>query len=252
MTKIVILDDEKHCTDILADMISRMSENYELTGVFNDPREALEFVSSNAIDLLFLDIEMPVMNGFVFLDKILPADFDIIFTTAYDQYAIRAFQYSAINYLLKPITEKSVVQAIHNWEQRKRKINMEQWKMFQHYIGKDNPKHLRIALPTGVGYDIMNIEDIVRCQSENNYTYIHLENGSKSLICRTLKEVESILSEQKFIRVHRSHLINPKYVKTVSKHDGGTLIMSDGSEIPVSRQKRNSINEIMDVMLRFE
>ncbi len=251
MPKIIILDDEEHCTDILSDLISRMPADYKITDVFNDPFEALTYIQKNEIDLLFLDIEMPGMNGFTFLDKILPVNFDIIFTTAYDQYAIRAFQYSAINYLLKPITEKAIVQSLSAWEQRKNKTKTEQWNMLSSFIKDSEKVQTKIALPTGVGHEIMEIKDIVRCQAESNYCNFYFADGNKMLVCRTLKDVETILSEQDFFRVHQSHLINPKYVKTVSRQDGGTLIMTDGSKVPVSRQKRSYMKTIMDNMLNF-
>lgn len=252
MTEIIILDDEQHCTDILASLIKKCSPEYHIKGVFNCPNDALAFIRDNKFDLLFLDIEMPIMNGFKLLDKILPADFDVIFTTAYDQYAIRAFQYSAINYLQKPISEKAIVTALMNWEQRRRKTNEAQWEMLQSLIDNTDKVQDKIALPTGTGYDIIEIKEIVRCVSDNNYTYFYLADGSRTLICKTLKEVESMLTEQQFFRVHQSHLINPKFVKNISKQDGGSLIMADGAEVPVSRQKRQYISDILNSMLHFE
>lgn len=249
---IVIVDDERHCSEMLSTLIAKVHPDYQVTAVFDDPKAALAFIQEHAFDLLFLDIEMPGMNGFALLDKILPVNFDIIFTTAYDQYAVRAFQYSAINYLLKPISEKAIVQALSSWEQRRKKTNAEQWQMLQQLISGTGEVQRKIALPTGTGYDIIEIEKIVRCQSENNYTYFFFADGSRSLICRTLKEVEGMLSEQTFFRVHQSHLINPKYVKNISKQDGGTLVMADGTEVPVSRQKRSAVNSILDTMLRFD
>lgn len=252
MTEIVIIDDELHCSDILSRLIKEIHPDYTIKGVFKYPADALAFIEENEFDLLFLDIEMPIMNGFTLLDKILPVNFDIIFTTAYDQYAVKAFQYSAINYLLKPITEKAIVSALASWEQRRRKINDEQWKILQNLISGTDEVQDKIALPTGTGYDIIEIKDIMRCQSENNYTYFFFADGSRTLICRTLKDVEAMLSEQQFFRVHQSHLINPTFVKNISKQDGGTLIMADNTEIPVSRQKRNHINDILDTMLRLD
>lgn len=251
MHKIIILDDEKHCTDILSNLISQIPGEYQIVGVFNDPFEALKYIRQNEIDLLFLDIEMPGMNGFTFLDKILPINFDIIFTTAYDQYAIRAFQYSAVNYLLKPITEKAIVHSLATWDQRRNKTKNEQWKILQSLIRDTEKEQTKIALPTGIGHEIIEIKDIVRCQAESNYSNFYFSDGKKMLVCRTLKDVESILSEQDFFRVHQSHLINPKYVKTISKQEGGTLIMSDGSKVPVSRQKRSYLKSILDSMLNF-
>lgn len=252
MTEIVIIDDEKHCSDILSMLIHKVHPKYHVKAIFKCPREALSFIQENEFDLLFLDIEMPAMNGFALLDKILPVNFDIIFTTAYDEYAIKAFQYSAINYLLKPITEKEIVGALTSWEKRRKKTNNEQWKMLQKLIADTDEIQDKIALPTGTGYDIVEIKNIVRCQSENSYTYFFFANGSKTLICRTLKDVEMMLSDQQFFRVHQSHLINPKFVTNISNQDGGTLIMADGTEVPVSRRKRSYIKDILDSMLHFE
>src|SRR3546814_7520327 len=129
MAEIVVIDDELHCSDILSTLIMKVNPDYHIKGVFKYPAEALSFIQENEFDLLFLDIEMPIMNGFKLLDNILPVNFDVIFTTAYDEYAIRAFQYSAINYLLKQITEKAIVSALASWEQRRTKINDEHRKI---------------------------------------------------------------------------------------------------------------------------
>jgi len=252
MTKIIIIDDETHCINVLENLISKINPNYRVIGTFTNPLLGLEFIKNNKPDLLFLDIEMPNLNGFALLDHILPIDFDIIFTTAYDQYAIKAFQYSAINYLLKPITEKNIVKAISSWEKRRNKTSDKQWRLLQEHLNKTDNAPSQIALPTGVGYQIVDVENIVRCQSDNNYTNIFCNQEKRVLISRTLKEIEALLSVHNFIRVHQSHLINPKYVKGILKQDGGSLIMKDNAEIPVSRQKTKQINDILETMLRFK
>ncbi|MCB0463743.1 MAG: LytTR family DNA-binding domain-containing protein [Flavobacteriaceae bacterium] len=252
MVKIIIIDDELHCVDVLLNLIKKVHPDYEVTGTFCNPLMGLEFLKNNPPDLLFLDIEMPNLNGFVLLDRILPMNFDIIFTTAYDKYAIRAFEYSAINYLLKPITEKSIVKALSNWEKRRKKTSMEQWQLLQNKIGSSINNVSKIALPTGKGYHIVDIKNIVRCESNNNYTYFFLNNENKLLICKTLKEIEEMLHDFGFLRVHQSHLINPQFVRAILKQDGGTLVMNDDKTIPVSRQKRNEINGILKSMLQFK
>ncbi len=252
MTKIIIIDDEVHCTKVLENLITKIQSEYSITGIFTNPLEGLAFIQNNPPDLLFLDIEMPNLNGFALLDKLLPIDFDIIFTTAYDQYAIKAFQYSAINYLLKPITERNIVKAISNWEKRRKKTSIKQWRLLQNHYQNTPKNHSQIALPTGVGYQIVEIQNILHCQSDSNYTNIFCKDGNKVLISRTLKEIEELLSDHGFIRVHQSHLINPHYVKGIIKHDGGSLIMQNEVEIPVSRQKSKQINEILETMLRFK
>ena len=251
MKKIIIIDDETHCINVLTSLIKKVNTDYEIIGTFSNPETGLEFIKNNPPDLLFLDIEMPNLNGFALLDKILPIDFDIIFTTAYDQYAIRAFEYSAINYLLKPITEKSIVKALSGWEKRRKKTTIEQWQLLHNNINSPVINASRIALPTAVGYHIVDIKNIVRCESDNNYTYFFFVNENNLLICKTLKEIEKMLSDYGFLRVHQSHLINPQFVKAILKQDGGTVLMNDKKEIPVSRQKRNEINNILESMLRF-
>lgn len=252
MTKIIIIDDELHCTKVLETLIGKIHSDYNIIGIFTNPLEGLEFIKKNTPDLLFLDIEMPNLNGFALLDKLLPIDFDIIFTTAYDHYAIKAFQYSAINYLLKPITERNIVSAISAWEKRRNKTSPEQWRLLQNHFRDTPQNHSQIALPTGVGYQIVDISNIVRCQSDSNYTNIFCKSDNKILISRTLKEIEELLSDHGFLRVHQSHLINPQFVKGILKHDGGSLIMQDNEEVPVSRQKSKQINEILETMLRFK
>jgi len=252
MTKIIIIDDEMHCANVLENLINKVHSDYTIAGIFTNPKQGLEYLQNNPPDLLFLDIEMPHLNGFSLLDKLLPVDFDIIFTTAYDQYAIKAFQYSAINYLLKPISEKNIVKALSSWEKRRKKTSPEQWELFQKNLEISSKERLKLALPTGVGYQIVEISTIVRCQSDNNYTNVFFKDGNKILISRTLKEIDDILLEHGFLRVHQSHLINPEYVKGILNQDGGSLIMPDNEEIPVSRQKRKQINEILESMLRFK
>ncbi|MEO8934226.1 MAG: LytTR family DNA-binding domain-containing protein [Xanthomarina sp.] len=252
MIKIIIIDDESHCISVLESLIDKLRADYEITGTFTNPLQGLEFIKNNPPDVLFLDIEMPNLNGFALLDNLLPIDFDVIFTTAYDQYAIKAFQYSAINYLLKPITEKNIVKAFSDWEKRQKKTTNKQWQLLQENIKNSNKECSKIALPTGIGFQIVEINNIVRCQSDSNYTYIFCSDEKKILISRTLKEIEDLLKDHGFIRVHQSHLINPNYVKGILKQDGGSLMMSDDEEIPVSRQKAKQINDILETMLRFK
>lgn len=252
MTNIIIIDDEAHCTNVLASLVEKVNADYNIIGIFNNPLKGLDFIKSNPPDLLFLDIEMPNMNGFALLDNLMPINFDVIFTTAYDQYAIKAFQYSAMNYLLKPITEKNIVKALSNWKKRREKTSQEQWQLLQSHLKNANKNCSQIALPTGVGYQIADIKNIVRCQSDSNYTYIFCKDENKILISRTLKEIEELLQDHSFVRVHQSHLINPHFVKAILKQDGGSILMHDEVEIPVSRQKGKQINEILETMLRFK
>lgn len=133
-----------------------------------------------------------------------------------------------------------------------KKTSNKQWALLQNHLKGNNEECSQIALPTGVGYQIVEIKNIVRCQSDSNYTFIYCKDDNRVLISRTLKEIEELLKNHGFVRVHQSHLINPKFVKGILKQDGGSLIMHDDTEIPVSRQKSKQINEILDTMLRFK
>lgn len=252
MQRIVIIDDEKHCTDILESLLLKIHSNYKIVGVFNDPIEALNFVKNNEIDLLFLDIQMPKMDGFRFLDQLEGVDFDVIITTAFDQYAIKAFEYSAMHYLLKPISEKALDKAIQTWSQNKKKVLPMQWDMLKSFLGDKEKKKDKLALPTRLGFEIVDLDTIVRCRAESNYVLIVFKDNKSLLVSRTLKELEELLVEHSFLRVHQSHLINLNYIKAVLKIDGGTFIkMTDDEEVPVSRQKRNYVYKILENKLHF-
>lgn len=254
MSRIIILDDEKHGTDILVSLIKQLRPEYTIVGVFNDPLIALDFIKENksAIDLLFTDIQMPKMNGFSVLDNAFPFPFDVVFTTAFDHYAIKAFQYSAINYLLKPINGKELEVVLLNREQRKNRTSAERWNLMKEMIKEGEKEVVKIALPTRNGYEIIDIQSIVRCESENNYTYFYCSSGAKTMISKSLKEVEELLSPYSFLRVHQSHLINAKFVKQINKNDGGSILMEDNATVPVSRQKKGVIEEILNKNIRFE
>jgi len=251
MTNIIIIDDEAHCINVLKNLIEKIPADYVITGTFTNPLLGLEFIKQQPPDLLFLDIEMPNLNGFAFLDTLQPIGFDVIFTTAFSQYAVKAFRYSAINYLQKPITEKDIVKAFSYWSKRQKKISQKQWELLHDYLGDNSQEQPKIALPIAGGYHIVSIKSIVRCQSDNNYTYIFCDDENKILISRTLKEIDGLLKDHGFFRVHQSHLINPNFVKAILKQGGGSLIMVDDTEIPVSRQQGKKINEILEKMLQI-
>lgn len=254
MIKVVIVDDEKHCTDILEMLIEKEYPEYEIFGIFNNPLEAVEFIQNNKIDLLFLDIQMPKLTGFRLLDSIVDINFDVIFTTAFDQFAIRAFDYSAFHYLLKPITKKALTSTIASWEIRRKQIKSEQWEMMNE-VRKNKNEAIEIeklALPIGGGYKVIHLKELVRCQSESNYTSFHFNNGEVLLVSRTLKDVEELLNGKTFFRTHQSHLINTDFVVKISREEGGSIHMSDGKEVPISRQRKSSIQTILDKMLKLD
>lgn len=241
----VLIDDEIHCTESLALIMEVSVPEIKVLGKFNDTSKALKFLQNNPVDLLFLDIEMPEMNGFELLSKLNRLPFDVVFVTAYDQYAIKAFTYSAISYLLKPVDGDDLRETIDRWLEKKSKsLSLNQLQLMRDLlVNTSNPK-TKVALPTNDGLEFLEIQSITRCESESNYTRIYCTDNNRYLICRTLKEVEKILQENGFIRVHHSHLINPQYIRKFIRHDGGFIVMNDGQQISVSRTKKDRLFEL--------
>ncbi|AQG79438.1 LytR/AlgR family response regulator transcription factor [Spirosoma montaniterrae] len=243
--KVILLDDEKLATELLALKLRKLGMGVEIIAQFNQPEVALETLRTTPFDLLFLDIEMPRLNGFDLLAQLDPFSFDVIFTTAYDQYAIRAFRYSALSYLLKPIREDELREVIVRWQQRSvRQLHQAQLSLLrEQYQTPTTAPRSRIALPTNEGHAIVEIADIVRCMADASYTHIYLTNNRTLLICRTLKEVEQALDTSGFVRTHHSHLINPAYLTKIVRQDGGYLLMADGAQVPVTKLKRDWLLE---------
>lgn len=243
MIRAILIDDEKPATEVLDMKLKRLNMGVEVLAKFNQPEAAIEFIKVTAFDILFLDIEMPRLNGFDLLHHFSDFHFDVIFTTAYDHYAIRAFKVSALSYLLKPIEESDLREALGLWQQKKiKQLQGPQIQTFYEHLTPKTPPH-RIALPTNEGHEIIEIAQIVRCMADTSYTHFQMSDGQKIVICRTLKEVEQALEPNGFVRVHHSHLVNPEYIKKIIKQEGGYLLMTDGSQVPVTKQKRDWLVE---------
>lgn len=246
--RVAILDDELHCVESL--VLHLQSLFPEITVVYKStsPVEALEKLKTMDFDLLFLDIEMPIMNGFEFLNNMEEIEFDVIFTTAYSQYAVKAFKAQAINYLLKPLDEEELRSALLTYMDDKKASKRTPENLEELLNGFVREKSLKdkIAIPVSDGIEFINVEDIVYCQSHSNYTSIHLENKKKLMFSKTLKDTELILNKYGYLRIHQSYLINPGHLKKYIRHDGGSVIMSDDTEIPISASKRNAIMTYLD------
>lgn len=246
---IAIIDDEVHCIESLVIHLKELFPKANVVYKTNKVQEAVEKLKELPIDLLFLDIEMPGINGFQLLDAIPDREFDTIFTTAYSEYALKAFKAKAVSYLLKPIDETELKEAVENWkEMKKSTINTQNQNIDEvlDHLKKEGFMKSKISVPISDGYEFIEVNDIIYCNSQSNYTYLHLTDGSKVLVSKTLKEVESALANFFFIRVHQSYLINPNYMKRFSRNDGGYIIMENKESIPVSNSKRNLIVNLFD------
>lgn len=244
MIRAVILDDEEHCTKTIEILLKELCPQVEIDAVFNLPIEAIQYLAHKKIDVLFLDIEMPFINGFELLNRLEPIDFKVVFTTAYDKFAIKAFKYSAFDYLLKPIDEAELVSTVNLLE--KNFQGNQQLDLLMSMINNKTRKVDKIALPSNEGLEFVLIHEIVRCESDSNYTRLILINSKVLLVSRTLKEMTDLLVEFGFVRIHNSHLINPDHIKKYIKSGGGYLILHDGLEVPISRQKKDKVLSLLN------
>ncbi len=240
MYKTIIVDDEKGCRDSLESLLKDFSE-INIIATVDSITLAQEAIVNLQPQLVFLDIEMPSGTGFELLEKISPINFDIIFTTAYDQYAIKAIKYSALDYLLKPIDPNELTESINRFSSKKHDQNLinDKFKTLLNNISGENT-HQKIAIPDGEGLNFIKISDIIRFQSDGSYTYMHvLGNKKPTLISKPIGDYQEMLTNEPFVRIHRSHLINLQHVAKYVKGEGGYAIMSDDSKVEISRRKKS-------------
>src|SRR5687767_5427930 len=217
MIRAIIVDDEPYCCDTLETMLEKYCPGVELIAVCHSGEEAIAGIKQNQPDLVFLDIEMPRMNGFDMLQKIGAINFEIIFTTSNDQYALKAIRFSALDYLLKPVDDDELKQAVQKLIRRSQKPIQQQLELLLQKLHQPAIPVTKIALPTMEGLEMVFISTIISCEAESNYTTVFLKNKRKMVISRTLKEMEELLEDYSIIRVHRCYLINlnevEKYIK---------------------------------------
>ena len=243
MLRTIIIDDEADAIESLTVLLSDFIDGIELLGSAKGVDDGVQLINTLKPQLIFLDINMKDGTGFDLLNRFDKFPFQVIFVTAYDQYAVKAFKYAALDYLLKPID----LQELRNSVERARNFiltNNNPDYQFVRSVYKD-PFPVKLALPNLEGFDLVEINRIIRCEGQNNYTTVLLEGGKKYLVSKTLKEYESILVLHGFIRVFQSHLINTKYIQRYIKGRGGTVIMSDGVHIPVSRDKKEFLLKVI-------
>ena len=248
MVKAVIIDDEKKSRQALTGLLERYCHNVIILGEAEGVRSGIEMIKSTSPDVVFLDIQMQDGSGFRLLQSFEKIDFEIVFTTAFDQYAIKAIRFSALDYLLKPIVPQELIEAVRKVED----LKMARQQNIQENINVlleniQNPAESRkIILSTAEKIHVVDVDDIIRCESDNYYTKFFFLDGSRLLISKTLKENESLLRGHQFIRSHKSHLVNTKYIRGFVKSDGGYILMSDNSKVPVSRRRKELIMETLN------
>jgi two-component system LytT family response regulator len=243
--KAVIVDDEKDSRQILANYLAKYCPEVQVCGFGESVSTGLAAIEAHHPDIVFLDIEMPYGNGFDLLDKVGQVDFETVFVTAFDTYAIQALNLSAAYYLLKPIDIDELIKAVTKIKEERAAEN------YKHHaqVLLDNlraPSPQKIMLPTLEGFEIVSINTILYCEAVDNFTRFHFETGTPLLICRTLKYFEEVLGEHGFLRIHRSHLIHPHHVIRYSKGKGGFVTMKDKRELEVSPSKKKELLELFE------
>lgn len=239
MIKALIVDDEKNSCEALQLLLERSCPEIEIISTAHSGTEALKKIQTSHPQLVFLDIEMPNMNGFQLLEQLSKIDFELIFTTSYDQYAIKAFKFSAIDYLLKPVDREELEKAVEKVSKKLTNNINQQLDILLQKINQPSAPVQKIALPTMQGLELVSIDSIINCSANSNYTEFFLTDKRKILVSRTLKEIEELLEDHSFLRVHHSHIINLNAITRYAKGEGGYLIMSDGSTVDVSRSRKD-------------
>jgi two-component system LytT family response regulator len=237
MIRAIIIDDEPESRKVVANILNNFCKDVTILGEADGVASGIKLINQEQPDVIFLDIQMPDGDGFDILESFETITFHVIFITAYNQYAIKAIEFSAIDYLLKPLDPAKLLKAVEKLKNLSPKTNQSSERVEMLLKNKNNIS--KIALPTLNGYRFVRVRDIIRCEANNNYTSFYLQTTEKIVVTRTLKDFELILKDDSFIRVHQSHLINVDYVEQYIKGDGGTAIMSDGSEVEISRRKKD-------------
>ncbi len=239
--KAIIIEDELDSRETLRNYLGKYCPEVKLLAECPDIKEGKAAIQKLHPELVFLDIEMPYGNAFDLLEQLGETNFEIIFVTAFSQYAIQAFNRSAVHYILKPLDIDELILAVGKTKERlKAKQEVNHTRLLLDNLSAGNIGKQKIALPLMDGFEVVRIQEIVYCEANDNFTHFHFVDGSKSLICRKLKFYEEHFSDLNFCRVHRSFLINLDYVKRYIKGKGGTVIMENGKQIQVANARKKA------------
>ncbi|WP_440121142.1 LytR/AlgR family response regulator transcription factor [Tenacibaculum sp. Ill] len=243
----ILVDDMPTALEMLQNDLTQFHPEIEIIGTAKSVVEASKALRKQQPDILFLDIMLGDGTGFDVLEIHPNLTSKIIFVTASDEYAIKAFKFAAIDYVLKPYSNEDLANAI-NKAKDQIKPDKEQLTVLQQSITKPNQRPKKISLNTSDKIMVVNLDDIVRCQSDNNYTEFFMNDGQKILVGKTLKHFADMLKEYDFLRVHQSHLINIQFIKEFIKSDGGYLVLKNKTTVPVSVRKKNEVINVLEKM----
>jgi len=246
MIRTIIIEDEPVSREMLTLMLQRYKDDIEIIDTCSNPTDGIESIAKHEPDLIFLDIQMPKMNGFDMLKKIPSINFEVIFTTAFDQYAINAIRISALDYLLKPVDDEDLAVAIDKCKERlQSKKPGKQFENLFNNLSNKNPLDKTLALAASDGISFVKMCDILRVEANGRYAKFFLLNKETILISKTLGDFEEILSANQFFRIHDSSIINLNHVKKYIRGDGGTVILSDNTELDVARRRKEDFIKLI-------
>ena len=247
MINAIIIDDEADAREALKMAIVKFCPDVDVKASYGIPEEGIAGLRQLQPDLVFLDVQMPHLSGFDVLQRLWPPSFDVIFVSAYDQYAIKAIRFSAIDYLLKPVDVDDLLAAIKRVRERiSQKSKLFQYESVLHNIRNGPEKIQRIAVPSAEGIDFFNVDDIVYCIAEGSYTTVVLRGKQNKLVSKNLKDFETLLSDSGFCRVHHSYLINLAHVQKYIKGEGGYVQLTDGHTVDISRRKKEEFLSLLN------
>jgi two-component system LytT family response regulator len=236
--KAILIDDELNSLQNLQNKLEKYCPSVKVLGTFEKPEEAILCVRHQKPDLLFLDIEMPKMNGFRFIEELGDFEGEIIFITAYNHFAIEAMRISAFDYLVKPVAIADLQNAIMRLQEQRGRHIKERMNVLKQSIGENKTQQNKIAVPTNEGLEFIVIKTIIRIESSANYSRLYLTDKHSLLVTKLLKDFEELLTPYRFFRVHNSHLINLNYISKYIRGDGGQVVMENGDVVDVSRRKK--------------
>ncbi len=245
--KALILDDELYCAEALFYLIKNHCPDILSVVFFTDPDEALDYIDTHTIDILFLDVEMPLLSGFDFLQRTHSFNGSLVFTTAYEAYAAKAFQVDAIGYLLKPIDRLELIKTVDKIIKSTSRLTHKQLlSMISTVMEENSSQGKKIPIHHADGIHLINPEHIIRCESDGSYSHIFIQEQKPMMVSKNLKELEEMINTSSFFRIHKSHLVNLNHIRFVSRQDGGDVVMSDNSTVPISRSVKQ------DFLKRFK
>lgn len=238
MLKAILIDDEESGLNSLRQKILQHCPEIDIIAACNYPESGLEAIETMQPDIVFLDIEMPLMNGFTLLQQLKYRNFELIFVTAYDHYAIKAIRFSALDYLVKPVEIEALEEAVKRAIGKKQNFPNERLELLLENASGQKKKFKRIAIPTTEGLHFLKVDDIIYMEASGNYTRFYLINDRKYIVSKTLKDFEEMLSSDIFIRIHNSYIINKDFVEKYIRGDGGQVVLFGNFILDVAKRKK--------------